>query len=153
MVAIEISSSHSYSTSIHTIGLSCTVWPQYATRKTDDRMTDRAMGKGHLCYSIGGPKNVVCKSNGSSSYIKMFSSTFCSNWLTVDLALAKRFDYRYEQVVYLFVHPFVCGQKRTAPKRCKIGLLWAPKWNKIIESGFRMVPFLTTKPPLTTISN
>ena len=54
MVPIEISSPHSYSTSIHTIGLSCTVWPQYTTWQT----TDRAIGKGRLCYSIGGPKRI-----------------------------------------------------------------------------------------------
>ena len=30
---------HSYSTSTHTIGLSCTVFPQYTTRKTTDRQT------------------------------------------------------------------------------------------------------------------
>ena len=35
MVPIEISSPHSYSTSIHTFGLSCTVWPQYTTRQTE----------------------------------------------------------------------------------------------------------------------
>ena len=43
MVPIEMSAPHSYSTSIHTIGLACTVWPQYTTRQTD-RQTDRAIG-------------------------------------------------------------------------------------------------------------
>ena len=28
---------HSYSTSMHTLGLSCTVWSQYTTRQTTDR--------------------------------------------------------------------------------------------------------------------
>ena len=43
MVPIEISSPHSYSTSIHTIGLSCTVWLQYTTRQTtDDKQTERS---------------------------------------------------------------------------------------------------------------
>ena len=55
MVPIEISSPHSYSTSIHTIGLYSTVWPQYTTRQTDD---SQAIGKGRLCNSIGGPKTV-----------------------------------------------------------------------------------------------
>ena len=56
MVPIEISSPRSYSTSIHAIGLSCAVWPQYTTRQTDDRrQTDRATGKGRLWFSIGGP--------------------------------------------------------------------------------------------------
>ena len=41
MVPIEISSQHSYSTSIHTIDLSCTVWPQYATRQTTDLLSHR----------------------------------------------------------------------------------------------------------------
>ena len=42
MVPIEISSSpHSYLTSIRTIGLSCTVWPQYTMQQTDDRQSDR----------------------------------------------------------------------------------------------------------------
>ena len=34
----------SYSTSVHSIGLSCTVWPQYTTRQTD------SIGIGRLCY-------------------------------------------------------------------------------------------------------
>ena len=46
MVPVEISSPHSYSTSIRTI------LPQYTTRQT----TDRAIVKGRLRYSIGGPK-------------------------------------------------------------------------------------------------
>ena len=40
-VPIGISSPHSYSTSLHTIGLSCIVWPQRTTRQTDRQMTDR----------------------------------------------------------------------------------------------------------------
>ena len=48
MVPIEISSPYSYSTLIHTRGLSCTVWPQYTKRQTD-----RAMAIGRLCYRIG----------------------------------------------------------------------------------------------------
>ena len=48
MITIEISSPHSYSTSsIHTIGLSRTVWPQYTTRQQNDRNRS-------LCYSTGG---------------------------------------------------------------------------------------------------
>ena len=46
------SNTHSYSTSIHTIGKSCTVWPQYMTRQA----TDRATGIWSLCFSIGGLK-------------------------------------------------------------------------------------------------
>ena len=38
---------HSYLTSMHSIGLSCTVWPQCTTRQT----IDRAIGIGRLCYS------------------------------------------------------------------------------------------------------
>ena len=34
MVPVEMSSSHSYSTSVHTIGLSFTVWPQCTTQQT-----------------------------------------------------------------------------------------------------------------------
>ena len=56
MVTTEMSSQHSYSTSIHTICLSCTVRPQYTTRQTDTRQTDRATGRGRLCYRIGGLK-------------------------------------------------------------------------------------------------
>ena len=41
-VPIQISSPHSHSTYIHTICLSCTVWPQYTTRRTD-RQRDRRM--------------------------------------------------------------------------------------------------------------
>ena len=41
MVPIEMSTPHSYSTSIHTIGLSCIVWPQYTTQQTTDRQSDR----------------------------------------------------------------------------------------------------------------
>ena len=37
MVPIERSFPHSYSTSIHTTGLSYTVWPEYIERQTDDR--------------------------------------------------------------------------------------------------------------------
>ena len=57
MVPIEMSSPHSYLTSVHTIGLSCTVWPQYKTRQQDTsdiRPTDIAIGIDHLCYSIDG---------------------------------------------------------------------------------------------------
>ena len=35
MVLIKISSPHSYSTSIPTVCLSCTFWPQYTTRQTE----------------------------------------------------------------------------------------------------------------------
>ena len=35
MAPIEMSSPYSYSTSIHTIGLSCTIWPQCTTRQAD----------------------------------------------------------------------------------------------------------------------
>ena len=41
MVPIEMSTSHFYSTSMHTIGLSCIVWAQHTTRQTDDRQCDR----------------------------------------------------------------------------------------------------------------
>ena len=44
MVPIEMSSSHSYSTSVHIIGLSCALWLQYTTQQTDsqpDRKSDR----------------------------------------------------------------------------------------------------------------
>ena len=41
MVPIEISSPRSYSTYIHTTGLSCTVLPQYTTWQTDDRLIER----------------------------------------------------------------------------------------------------------------
>ena len=37
MVPIEMSSPHSYSTPIHTIGLSCNVWPKCTMRQTDER--------------------------------------------------------------------------------------------------------------------
>ena len=63
MVQIEISSPHSYSTSVHTLCLSCTVWPQYTTRQTDDRwQTDRAIGiyigdkKTHKLWDKGSPR-------------------------------------------------------------------------------------------------
>ena len=52
MVPIEISSPHSYSTSTHNLGLSCTVWPQKTQRVR--RQTDRAIRIGRLCYSVGG---------------------------------------------------------------------------------------------------
>ena len=52
MVPIEMSTPHSYSTSIHTIGLSCISWLQHTTWQT----TDNAIGIGCLCYSISGPK-------------------------------------------------------------------------------------------------
>ena len=41
MAPIVISSPYSYSTSSHNIGLSCTIWPQYTTRQTDRRKTER----------------------------------------------------------------------------------------------------------------
>ena len=41
IVPIEMSSPHSYSTSIHTTGLPCTVWSQYTTWQTDDRQSNR----------------------------------------------------------------------------------------------------------------
>ena len=40
MVTTEMSSPRSYSTSIDTIGLSCTVWLQNTRRQTDDRQSD-----------------------------------------------------------------------------------------------------------------
>ena len=44
MLPIEMSSSHCHATYIYTIGLACTVWPQYTTRQTDG-----AMGIGCIC--------------------------------------------------------------------------------------------------------
>ena len=38
---------------LHAIGISCKVWPQYATRKLDRRKETRAIGICLLCYSIG----------------------------------------------------------------------------------------------------
>ena len=52
IVPVEMTSPHSYSTSILTIGLSCTVKPQYTTWQIDD--TDRVIGIGRLCCGIGG---------------------------------------------------------------------------------------------------
>ena len=49
MVPIEMSSPHPYSTYVHTIGLSYTVWPQYTAQRSDI-----AIGIGRLGYSIGG---------------------------------------------------------------------------------------------------
>ena len=37
MASIEMSTPHSYSTSIHTIGLSCSVWSQYTTWQTTEQ--------------------------------------------------------------------------------------------------------------------
>ena len=44
MVAIEMPTPHSYSTSTHIISPPCTVWPHYSTRQTD-RQTDRSKTK------------------------------------------------------------------------------------------------------------
>ena len=41
MILIEMSTPHSYATSIHNIGLSCTVWPWYTTRQTGKCRTIR----------------------------------------------------------------------------------------------------------------
>ena len=61
MVPIEISFPHSYSSiSIHTIGLSCTIWPQ-VQNAADDRET--AIGIGRLCYSIGGLKVILIEAS------------------------------------------------------------------------------------------
>ena len=52
MVPIEMSSPHSYSTYMHTIGL---ILRRLATiQNAADRQTDRHMVKGRLCCSIGG---------------------------------------------------------------------------------------------------
>ena len=40
MVPTDMSTPHSYSTYIHTVGLYCAVWPQYTTRQTDDKQTE-----------------------------------------------------------------------------------------------------------------
>ena len=52
-IPIEMSTQYSYSTSVHAIDLSCTVWPQCTTLQTET--TDRSIGIGRLCY-IGGLK-------------------------------------------------------------------------------------------------
>ena len=52
---VEISSPHSYSTSIHTIGLSCTVWPQH-TRRLTERQTRDSVWNRSPCNNIGGLK-------------------------------------------------------------------------------------------------
>ena len=67
MVPIELSSPHSYSSDIYTRGLSCTVWPQYTTRQTD-----RAFGKCHLWYSIGGIRIELCIHAIASEYLETF---------------------------------------------------------------------------------
>ena len=56
MVPVEISSPHSHATSIHTIVLYCTVWPQNTKRQSGRRQTDRAIGIGSPCYRIGSLK-------------------------------------------------------------------------------------------------
>ena len=51
MVPIEMSTTpHFYLTSLHTMDLSCIIWPQCITRQTD-----RAIRIGRLCYSSCGP--------------------------------------------------------------------------------------------------
>ena len=49
MVPIEMLSPIFLFDFIHTLGLSCSVWPQYTTQQTD-----RVIGIGRLCYCIGG---------------------------------------------------------------------------------------------------
>ena len=66
-VPIEISSPHSYSTSIHTAGLCCTVWPQYTMWQTD-----RAMIVSHLCYGIGSLKTPGLKHRSSATELVVF---------------------------------------------------------------------------------
>ena len=59
MVPIAISYPHFYSTSIHTIGLSCTVQPEYTTRQTTDRQSDRK-----------GPMNKMNSSSNNNNSIR-----------------------------------------------------------------------------------
>ena len=54
MGQIKMSTPHSYSTSVHNIGLSGTVWPQYTTRQAK-RQSERNRPP---CYSIVGLKLV-----------------------------------------------------------------------------------------------
>ena len=49
IVLIEMSTCSTY---VHTICLSCAVWPQYTARQTEDGQTDRAIGIGRLCNGI-----------------------------------------------------------------------------------------------------
>ena len=68
IVQIEISSPHFYLTSIHTKGLSCTIWPQYTTRQTD-RQT---MPIDRLCYSLGGLIQLKQISFGSAKWAELW---------------------------------------------------------------------------------
>ena len=53
MLPIEMSSPHSYSTSIHTIGPSCTIWLQYTTWETDrPSQSDRNRPPMHAAYKM-----------------------------------------------------------------------------------------------------
>ena len=65
MAPIEMSSPYSYATSIHTIRLSCTVWPQYTTRQTD-----RTIEIGRLCSSIGSLIMAICNGPASAKHIQ-----------------------------------------------------------------------------------
>ena len=65
MVRIEMSTLFSCSTSLHTLGRSYTVWPQYTLRQTDRRQTDdlsdpiALIGISRLCNCIGGLKRNI----------------------------------------------------------------------------------------------
>ena len=54
MVPIEMLFPHFYSTSIRTIGLSCTIWPQTVQHRQINAADSRAMAMGRPCNSIGG---------------------------------------------------------------------------------------------------
>ena len=42
MVSIDMSFPHSYLTPIHTLGISCNVWPKHTMRQTDRRQIERS---------------------------------------------------------------------------------------------------------------
>ena len=52
-VDLAMSSSHSYSTTLHTVGLSCVTWSQYTTPQIDARQTKRSgQNRRRLCNTI-----------------------------------------------------------------------------------------------------
>ena len=105
MIPIKISSLHSYSSSIHihTIGLSCTVWPQYTTRQTDRRQTTgrQTERSERVAYAIASaaPKLFSC----SVTWLTLILHNYCY-WLNVTLHWLQHL---------VAISPPICGTSKT----------------------------------------
>ena len=122
MVASKMLSPHSYSTSSTQY---TPILHRLATihNAADRRRTDRAMGKGRLCYSISGP--IMIK-------LILHTIDYASSLHCTALPSDRPNSFQYKGLLFLlmFGHKFTfkISTSQYDPSHPRLGLLWGHKW-------------------------